>query len=139
MIAAGLGCRQGCGVADVLAAISGALALAGRTMPEVHALVAPDFKAAEPALALAAQQLGKPLWLLPIAELRRQAGAALTRSERVMQQFGVPSVAETAALAGARRLCDSATTVRLLGPRLLAGAATCALALAQDMTTFGDL
>jgi cobalt-precorrin 5A hydrolase len=141
MIAAGLGCRSGCDVADLLAAISGALAQADRTLADVHALVAPDFKAAEPALALAAQQLGKPLWHLPIAELQAQATAALTHSERVMQQFAVPSIAETAALAGARRVCDSATAVRLLGPRLAAGGATCALAAAYEtrVTTFGDL
>jgi cobalt-precorrin 5A hydrolase len=45
-----------------------------------------------------------------------------TRSARVLALMGVPTVAEAAALAAA------GPAARLLGPRLVVGAATCALA-----------
>ena len=51
-----------------------------------------------------------------------QATARETRSERVLALTGVPSVAEAAALAAA------GPAARLIGPRLVVGDATCALA-----------
>jgi cobalt-precorrin 5A hydrolase len=124
MIVAGLGCRRDCAAQDVLAAIARALAAAGKTAAELSALYAPESKRAESGLALAAAQLGKPLAFLAWAELEAQAPRVLTRSARVLAQTGVPCVAETAALAGAR----GAASTRLLGPRQSFGGATCALA-----------
>jgi cobalt-precorrin 5A hydrolase len=132
MIAAGLGCRKGCAPSDLLAAVSGALAQAGQTLAAVQLLCAPDWKRDEPALAHAARELGKPLCFLSLAELQAQSAAAVTRSERVQQQFAVPSVAETAALAGACRAAGGPHAAQLLGPRRIAGGATCALAQAAE-------
>jgi cobalt-precorrin 5A hydrolase len=126
VIAAGLGCRAGCGVEDVLAALQQALDASGRTLAEVQALYAPEFKRDEPGLQQAAARAGKPLCLLPLAALRAHNAAALTRSEHTLQRFGVCSVAETAALAGAQQL---AAGPRLLAARARAGGATCALAI----------
>lgn len=125
MIAAGIGCRRACGRADIVAAITRALAGAGRALADVHALYAPEFKSQEEALTQVASELGKPLVLLAREALEAQAAFALTRSERVAQHVGLPSVAETAALAGASLLASGA---RLLGPRAAVGGATCALA-----------
>jgi cobalt-precorrin 5A hydrolase len=132
MIALGLGCREGCAPGDLLAAVSGALAQAGQTLAAVQLLCAPDWKRDEPALELAARKLGKPLCWLSLAELQAQSAAAITHSERVQQQFGLPSVAETAALAGACRAARAPHAVRLLAARLIAGGATCALAQTSD-------
>jgi cobalt-precorrin 5A hydrolase len=134
MIAAGLGCRKGCVGADLVRALEAALASAHRALSDVHALYAPDFKVDENGLVELAHQLGKPLVLLPMHDLQLQAANVLTQSAQVADRFGVPSIAETAALAGACALADSAAVrPRLLGPRHIAGGASCALAVA-----FGD-
>lgn len=79
-------------------------------------------KQSEPGIAAAAARLALPLVYLPRAALEAAAPGAQTRSERVVALFGVPSVAETAALAGAG---PGAT---LIVPRMASGGATCAIA-----------
>ena len=49
----------------------------------------------------AAARLSLPLMFLPESSVKNVACKTETRSERVVQLFGLPSVAETAALAGA--------------------------------------
>lgn len=128
MISAGLGCRAGCPVEHVLAALEHALAAVGCTPAEIRALYTAQFKHAEPALLLAAERLGKTLVALPLLELQAQNGRALSCSAQSLERFGVPSIAETAALAGAAR-GGPAKQPRLLGTRSIAGSATCALAV----------
>jgi cobalt-precorrin 5A hydrolase len=138
MIAAGVGCRGGCPREDVLSALDAALAQAGRERGEVSALYAPEEKAAEAGLHAAAHALDRPLVLLPRRELAAQAGRALTSSPHAMAHHGVPSVAETAALAGALRLdsrAEARCAPRLLGPRQVAGSATCALAMSEEKSS----
>ncbi len=131
MIAAGLGCRKGCAGEDLVRALDAALAGAGRALSEVHALYAPAFKAEEYALWQIAERLGKPLVLLRMEDLQLQAAHALTQSAPVVVRFGVPSIAETAALAGACALSDAREVhAKLLGPRHISGGASCALAVA---------
>jgi hypothetical protein len=69
---------------------------------------------------------------LPHAALAAQASGALTVSDAVTRRFELPSVAETAALAGADALARPGTSVRLLAARLVAGSAVCALASVED-------
>jgi cobalt-precorrin 5A hydrolase len=128
MIAAGLGCRKGCDVDDMLNALTAALEDAGRPLADVQALCAPDFKGDEASLAAAARAIEIPLVLLPLERLQEQAPFVLTSSDRVARHVGLPSVAETAALAGAARLSSAGVSARLLGPRRIVGGATCALA-----------
>ena len=127
MIAAGVGCRGGCSPEDMLAALDAALAAAGLTRAALSKLCVPEEKAAEPGVMAAARALDTPLVLFSRAALLAQAPRALTDSPHARASFGVPSVAETAALAGAATL----GVPRLLGPRQVAGAATCALAIAD--------
>jgi cobalt-precorrin 5A hydrolase len=134
MIAAGLGCRAGCATDDILAALAAALARAERSLVDVHALYAPEFKASEKSLQVLAQRLDKPLLLLPMAALRAQQGATLSTSQHALQRYGLSSVAETAALAGACCLPGAGERPRLLVPRCIAGGATCALAIAESPT-----
>jgi cobalt-precorrin 5A hydrolase len=131
MIAAGVGCRSGCAPADIVAAVRGALAASGLCLADVRALYSAEFKAGEAGLRGAADALAKPLVLLPSAALAQQAGGAATRSPEVLSRFELPSVAETAALAGAFDLGQGRSPVRLLAPRLVAGAAACALACVE--------
>ena len=131
MIAAGIGCRANCSAADILAALRAALSGAGRNLEEVRALCAPEPKRGEHALRELALRLGKPLLLVPLASLEPEAAGALSDSPHVRARFGLPSLAETAALAGARSLAGAGAAVRLLGPRHNAGGASCALAIAD--------
>ena len=131
-LAAGLGCRSGCSTEDIVAAVGAALARAGRTLAEVEAFYAPELKNAEAGLRTAALQLGKPLCLLPMAALRAHTSGALSASPRVLERFGVPSIAETAALAGACR-DPGGVRARLLGPRVAVGGSTCALAVREPL------
>ena len=131
VIAAGLGCRVGCCAADVIAALRLALARDGVDLAAVRALYSAEFKAAEQSLRHAAAELDKPLVLLAHATLAAQAPWALTASAAVAARFDLPSVAETAALAGAFELGERRAPARLLSPRWVTGAATCALACVE--------
>jgi cobalt-precorrin 5A hydrolase len=139
MIAAGLGCRSGCADDDLLLALDGALAAAGCAREALGGLYAPEEKRDEPGLLAAAARLGKPLVLLPRAALLAHGAATITHSAYALAHYGVPSVAETAALAGAALLGAHAEPraathgrPRLLGPRQVAGSATCALAITEE-------
>ena len=122
-VAIGLGCRSGV-KGEAIAA------LACRALAE---LMAPDgerrvftlaAKADEPGLIEAAWLIGAPLTPLPLEALKAEAERILTPSTPAESRFGAPNVAEAAALAGA------GAGGRLLGPRLAADGATCAIALA---------
>lgn len=133
MIAAGLGCRNGCSLSDVLGAIDAALVRVGRSRSELRALFTLEEKDGEPALQDAARQLDKPLVLLPRASLEAQAHAVLTPSPHALARFGLASVSEAAALAGAFELARRSrqeSAPRLLAGREVFGGATCALAAA---------
>jgi len=131
VIAVGLGCRLGCTSADLVAAVQQLLALQHVALDAVGGLFSADFKADSAALEHAAQLLGKPLQLLSTASLAAQSALALTRSAAVSERFGLPSVAETAALAGAFELGARRAPARLLSARQIRGAAACALACAE--------
>ena len=121
MIAVGVGCRSGCPAEDIVALVEEALALLpdGGRPSGLFSIAA---KQGEAGLAEAAQRLALPLTFLDAAVLRRVAGVAKSRSRRVEALFGLPSVAETAALAGAGQ------GAVLLVARLSAPRATCAIA-----------
>ncbi|MGA8652722.1 MAG: cobalamin biosynthesis protein [Xanthobacteraceae bacterium] len=77
----------------------------------------------------AAERLGLSLLIVPELELAAAGDRIQTRSERVMAVAGVGSVAEAAALAAA------GPAGSLIVPRLVLGAATCALAASAPETT----
>jgi cobalt-precorrin 5A hydrolase len=131
VIAAGLGCRAGCSQHDILDALLRAVRGAALTLDDVHTLYTADFKVSEPGLCLAAEHAHKRLVSLSRARLQAQADGVLSSSARAFERWGVPSVSEAAALAGAAALARPGTRVRLLGPRTVSGAATCALARAE--------
>jgi cobalt-precorrin 5A hydrolase len=139
VIAAGFGCRAGCPVAQVLDVLEQALAAAGRRLEEVRALYTADFKHAEAGLLRAAQLLNRPLVALPLADLQAHGPIALTCSAYTLERFGVPSIAETAALAGAAVGGSKARgeLPRLLAPRRSSGSATCALAISVRLEEHG--
>lgn len=126
MIVAGIGCKRGAAAHDVEAAIRAALARAGVAATALDAIATMLGKNEEPGIAAAAKNLGIRIVALQQCELEAASARAATRSERVLALTGVPSVAETAALAAA------GADARLIAPRLVVGGATCALAASGD-------
>ena len=88
------------------------------------ALTAAEAKREEAGMQAAAAILGLPLHFLKPAAMKAVAGRVQTTSPRVLALFGVPSVAETAALAGAGDLSE------LVLARITRDNVTCAIARA---------
>jgi cobalt-precorrin 5A hydrolase len=122
MIAAGIGCKRGAAASDIEAAIHAALASARIEADALDVIATIEAKSAETGIRTAAAKLGVTLMVVPELELFAANGRVETHSERVAVLSGVGSVAEAAALAAA----GPAST--LIVPRLIVGAATCALA-----------
>lgn len=120
LLAIGVGCRAGCPGEAIAALVRRALADLGEA--SVAALFTSVDKQAEQGITEAARALALPLVYLPRTALEAAAPRAQTRSERVVSLFGVPSVAETAALAGA------GPGSSLVVARMASDGATCAIA-----------
>ena len=125
LVAIGVGCRAGVAGEAIAAVARRALAEAGEPQGErrMFTLAA---KAEEPGLIEASRLLGAALTPLPLEALKTQAERILTPSAAARSRFGAPNIAEAAALAGAGR------GGRLIGPRVAADGATCAVALSPE-------
>nr|WP_294512169.1 cobalamin biosynthesis protein [uncultured Rhodopila sp.] len=119
-IAIGVGCRLGCPADAIEALVRQALEQAPAS--ERLGLFTISDKAQEPGLSEAATRLGLDLIVVNRDALREQSASVQTRSPHAERRFGVPSVAEAAALAGA-----GAGSI-LLVPRIAGPGATCAIA-----------
>jgi cobalt-precorrin 5A hydrolase len=123
-MAIGIGCRKGCSAASIEALVRQAL---DRTSTaERCALFTIADKSGEPGMAEAAERLGLSLVFLSREILREQVPLIQTRSTTTETLFGVPAVAEAAALAGA------GPGSVLLVPRIANAGATCAIAGHRD-------
>lgn len=120
LIAIGVGCRKDCPADEIVALIRESLALLPERKP--NGLFSIAAKRDEAGLVAAAAVLGLPLAFFEAEALRACAKGASHVSERVEQMYGVPSVAETAALAGAGEGSV------LLVTRRASARATCAIA-----------
>jgi cobalt-precorrin 5A hydrolase len=125
-IAIGIGCRAGVSGDAIAALVRRALAESGAPAGE-RRLYTFAAKVGEPGIVEAARLIGAKLIPLPIEALAAEAARVLTPSAVVQSRFGVPAVAEAAALAGA------GAGGRLLAPRLAADGATCAVALSAEL------
>lgn len=122
-IAIGVGCRLGCSADAIEALIRQALNAVSAARP-IAVFTIRD-KAGEPGLVEAVSRLGLDLVLLPREALRAQSARVQTRSHAAARLFGVPSVAEAAALAGA------GSDAMLIVPRMTNRGATCAIAASR--------
>lgn len=98
-IAIGLGCRAGCAGQAVVNLIDDLRDEIGRDLPARLFTLAD--KADEPGLVAAAAALGVELTALPRSALAAVAERVVTASPASAARFGLPSVSEAAALAGA--------------------------------------
>jgi cobalt-precorrin 5A hydrolase / cobalt-factor III methyltransferase / precorrin-3B C17-methyltransferase len=97
----GVGASRGVGVDELRTLVAHGLAEAGLAVESVRALATADVKAAEPGIVALAAENGWPLLTFPARELAAQT--VPNPSETVRAAVGTPSVAEAAALLGARR------------------------------------
>jgi len=125
VVAIGVGCRAGVKGEAIAALARRALAQAGAPEGEVRMFTLAA-KAGEPGLIEAARLLGVALTPLPLEALQAEAERIVTPSAAAQARFDAPNVAEAAALAGAGQ------GGRLVGPRLAADGATCAVALSPE-------
>jgi cobalt-precorrin 5A hydrolase len=119
MIAIGVGCRRGTHAAAIEFLVRQALSQVATCQPALFSI---EDKAGEPGLIEAAQRLNLTLTFLTRDALRAQAPDVQTRSPRAEAEFGVSSVAEAAALAGA------GAHAALIVPRIARQGVTCAIA-----------
>jgi cobalt-precorrin 5A hydrolase len=123
-VAIGVGCRKGC-PADAIEALV-RQALAGAASSARLGLFTLIEKENETGLTEAADRLGLGVTYLSREALRDRAEDTRTPSPSAKKQFGVPSVAEAAALAGA------GPRSVLIVPRIARDGATCAIARAAS-------
>jgi cobalt-precorrin 5A hydrolase len=137
-VAIGVGCRLGCPADAIEALVRQALVRAARVRQDCQgpdrqlqdgqppaewaALFTIEDKAGEKGLIEAAGCLGLSLTFLPRDALRQRLPFIQTPSIRAKNLFGVPSVAEAAALAGA------GANGELILPRISGRGVTCAIA-----------
>lgn len=125
MMVAGIGCRIGVTADAVGEAIATALEHCRVSRSQIDALSTEVSKSSEAAILATAESLALPLVFVSHSEMELVAGHALTSSPRVVALKGVPSIAETAALAAAGR------SARLLAPRITTKTVTCAIAVGE--------
>jgi cobalt-precorrin 5A hydrolase len=123
-IAIGVGCRHGCPAGLIQAVVRQALSRVPAA--EQLGLFTIADKREETGLTEAAASLGLDLVILPREALREKAPFVQTRSIRTESLFGVPSVAEAAALAGA------GPGSVLVFARIANAGATCAVARSRE-------
>jgi cobalt-precorrin 5A hydrolase len=120
-MAIGIGCKKGCSSEVIVALVERVIAAASCTGAPA-ALFTHEAKQSEAGLVSAAKALGLPLVFLDGQVLGQASLRAATNSPRVMAMFGLPSIAEAAALAGA-----GPSSVVLVA-RMSDGGASCAIA-----------
>ncbi len=126
VIAAGIGCRRGASGVEVSAAVDTALETHGLEMTALSALATARMKQGEAGIIVAGATLGLPVILVDEAALKEMEERTLSQSAQSLAVTGTPSVSEAAALAAAGE------GSRLLGPRIVVGNVTCALAIGGD-------
>lgn len=122
MLTLGIGCRKDCTSEEIITLVRALLAECNVETSDVATLATGWMKSGEVSIIRAASALQLPLRFLPRLEMEAVSSQALTASQHVTALHGIPSVAETAALASAGK------QARLLRPRMVSRAAACALA-----------
>ena len=124
-VAVGIGCKRSCSSEAIVALVERAIAAAA-CAGKPATLFTHEAKKSEVGLASGAKALGLPLVFLDGQVLRQASLRAATNSPRVMAMFGLPSIAEAAALAGAGPVSV------LLVARMSDVGASCAIAGRQE-------
>ncbi|PKM24275.1 MAG: cobalamin biosynthesis protein CbiG [Gammaproteobacteria bacterium HGW-Gammaproteobacteria-13] len=125
-VVAGLGCRSGCSVEDLLNLLLHSLQAHGLTVDNLAGLASVAHKRNESGLQALAERLGLQLNCFSAEELQPYQHG-VQGSPLTLAATGSPAVAEPCAVALAERL--GGQPARLLGEKTHNPSATCALAL----------
>lgn len=123
MIVAGVGFRSAASADEIEQVVRMALSAFDISADRLDMLATEAAKAAASAFVEAARRLGVSRRGCSLAALDGVRDLVLTRSERVTEARGVPSISEASALVAA------GANARLLGARIATARATCALAI----------
>jgi cobalt-precorrin 5A hydrolase len=127
VIVAGIGCRAGATAREIEAVLEAAASRAKLDVSEIGIIATSHAKIGEQGIADVASLRGARLVIVAQSDLEAASAHVVTRSERVKELIGIPSLAEAAALAAA------GPNARLITPRVVIGRATCALAVSGDV------
>ena len=128
MIVAGIGFRLHAPASAIEAAIEQALEVSGLNRQALGAIATAAEKIGEPGACAVAERWGLALVAVTAEEMQLVSAGSLTSSIRVQALKGVPSVAETTALAAAGR------AARLLCARVTNSHAACAIAIGDGQS-----
>jgi cobalt-precorrin 5A hydrolase len=125
-IAIGVGCRKDCYVAEIIELVHVVLEKSNLTISDIGVMATGWMKEDAEVIIHAAEALDLPLMIIPKEKCDAMSGLAETKSEKVIELFAIPSVAEVAALAAVGK------NARLICPRISSALASCAVAISED-------
>lgn len=129
VLVVGLGCQRGCPASVLRTLLEETLRSHDIALEAVTALASIDLKRDEPGLLELAEQLALPLTFFGAAQLAGYRERLSHPSQIAFERTGCYGVAESAALALAEQLGQTAATLRI--PRQKCAQATLALAVAS--------
>lgn len=125
-IAIGIGCRKECYVAEIIELVHVVLEKSDLIISDVAVISTAWVKEGAEQIIHAAEALDVPLVVIPQERCDEVANLAETVSQKVVELFSVPSIAEVAALAAVGK------NPRLLCARVSSAAASCAIAIGGE-------
>ena len=124
-IAIGIGCKRNCSVDEIIELIHTALEKADIVISEVDIMATAWVKEGAENVQNAAEAMDLPLIFVPKKECDKIANLAQTISQKVVELYSIPSVAEVSALA------VTGNNPKLILPRINSNNATCAIAVGK--------
>ncbi len=125
-IVIGISCRKQCFVGEIIELVHVALEKSDIAISEVSIIATPWAKNDAETIIHAAEALDLPLVVIPKERCEEVANLAQVVSQKVVELFAVPSIAEVAAMAA------SGKKPRLLCASITAGGASCAIAVGDE-------
>lgn len=123
IVAIGIGCRKNCSADEIIELVHDALQKADMVISDVDIMATAWVKEGAENVQNAAEAMDLPLTIVPQKECDKIANLAQTISQKVVELYAIPSVAEVAALAMA------GNNPKLILPRINSKQATCAIAV----------
>ncbi len=124
-VAIGVGCRKQCSAEEIIELVHKALEKSDVTISDINLMATAWVKEGAEPIIHAAEALDLPLVVIPQTRCDEVANLAQTVSQKVVELFSVPSVAEVSALAAVGK------NPKLICTRISSAAASCAIAAGE--------
>lgn len=125
-VAIGIGCRNECSAEEIIELVHKSMEKSDVTISDINLMATAWAKEGAQPIIYAAEALDLPLVVIPQKRCEEMTNLAQTVSQKVVELFAIPSVAEVSALAAAGK------NPRLICPRISSSAATCAIAVGDE-------